>query len=135
MAKYQEQFDRGMELMTRMGRPHGMQNFKEMFPDLYEMTVGHLFGDVWTRPHLSLRDRQMITIAVNPAVVLPTGNNSHYPTAKHIGISNEEILELILQVGMYAGWGALGFVLDQFTEVLKERAAAEQAKKATGNVE
>ena len=135
MAKYQEQFDRGMELMTRMGRPHGMQNFKEMFPDLYEMTVGHLFGDVWTRPHLSLRDRQMITIAVNMALMRPTGNISHYHTAKHIGISNEEILELILQVGMYAGWGTMGFALDQFTEVLKERAAAEQAKKATGNAE
>jgi len=129
MAKYQEQFDRGMELMTRMGRPHGMQNFKEMFPDLYEMTVGHLFGDVWTRPHLSLRDRELITIAVNMALGRPTGNIPHFRSARHIGISKEEILELIMHVGMYAGWGTMGFALDQFTEVLKERAAAEQAKK------
>ena len=130
MAKNDERFKRGMKLMTSMGRQNNMQNQKAIFPDLYEMSVRHLFGDVWTRPHLSLRDRELITIAVNMALGRPTGNIPHFRSARHIGISKEEILELIMHVGMYAGWGTMGFTLDQFRKVLEEETAPKKENKA-----
>ena len=37
-----------------------MLNQKELYPEMYEMSVGHLFGDVWGRPGLSLRERQYV---------------------------------------------------------------------------
>jgi len=127
MAMNQEQFDRGMKLLTTMGRQNTMiKQLKEPFPDLYDISVGFLFGEVWTRPHLSLRDRELITIAVNMALMRPTGNISHYRSAQHVGVSKEEILELILHVGMYAGWGAISPALTQFKNVLEEDAAAEK---------
>ena len=54
---------RGHKLLKKMGREGLLDAQREDSPDLYELTVGHLFGDVWTRGHLSLRERQLITIA------------------------------------------------------------------------
>ena len=56
-------FKRGMEVLKKMGRENLMLNQKELYPDMYEMSVAHLFGDVWGRPGLSLRDRQLVTLA------------------------------------------------------------------------
>ena len=36
---------------------------KALLPDMYDISVGHLFGDIWARPGLSLRDRQLVTLA------------------------------------------------------------------------
>jgi len=97
---------------------------------MYEMSVGHLFGDVWGRPGLSLRDRQLVTLAANIAMARPTGNYSHYRSAKHIGITHEQIMELMIQVGHYAGWPAIAHALVQYEEVLNEdkAQAAKQGK-------
>jgi len=131
MAKKDEQFKRGLKLRARLG---GFQNSAEaqkvLFPDLYKMTVGHLFGSVWSRPHLSLRDRNLITIAVNMALGRHTGNIGHFRSAKHIGVSKEEILELIMHVGMYAGWGTMGGALRQYSQVLEEEAVAQKKKRS-----
>jgi 4-carboxymuconolactone decarboxylase len=96
---------------------------------MYEISVGHLFGDIWARPGLSLRDRQLVTLAANIALARATGNYSHYRSAQHIGITKQEICEVILQVGHYAGWPTLSNAVRQFTAVLKEDAANKKSKK------
>jgi 4-carboxymuconolactone decarboxylase len=68
MRKNDARMKRGTKLLKKMGRDGLLEGQKENYPDLYEMTVGHLFGDIWTRPHLSLRDRQLITIAAGVAL-------------------------------------------------------------------
>ncbi len=80
-----------------------MMDQKEMYQDLYKLTVGHLWGDIWTRPHLTLRERQLITLAVNIALARPHGNVRHYNSARRIGITHEQIMETIIQVGAYSG--------------------------------
>src|SRR5690348_14126899 len=103
MSDYEERYKRGMELLKKMGREELMMDQKALLPELYEMSVGHLFGDVWARPGLSLRERQLVTLAANIALARPSGNHSHYRSSKHIGITHEEIMEVIIQVGHYAG--------------------------------
>ncbi|HSQ03545.1 MAG TPA: carboxymuconolactone decarboxylase family protein [Burkholderiales bacterium] len=129
MSDYKKRYKRGMDLLKKMGREELMLDQKALYPDLYEISVGHLFGDVWARPGLSLRDRQLITLAANIALVRPTGNYSHYRSAMHIGIKKEEICELILQVGHYAGWPAISNAVRQFTAVLEEEADRKKGKK------
>ena len=80
-----------------------MMDQKELSPELYEMSVGHLFGDVWARQGLSLRERQLVTLAANIALARPTGNHSHYRSSEHIGITRKEIIEVIIQVGSLRG--------------------------------
>jgi 4-carboxymuconolactone decarboxylase len=129
MGDYQERYKRGMQLLKKMGREHLMLEQKALCPDMYEISVGHLFGDIWARPGLSLRDRQLVTLAANIALARATGNYSHYRSAQHIGITKQEICEVILQVGHYAGWPTLSNAVRQFTAVLKEDAANKKSKK------
>ena len=130
MSDFEKQrWDKGMEILRQMGREHTMMNQKELYPDLYNLSVGYLFGEIWSRPHLSLRERELITMACNIALARPHGTHSHYRSAKHIGITHEEIMELIIQVGHYAGWPAIAHAIIQYEEVLKEDAEKEKQKK------
>ena len=68
---YDARFERGMRVLKKMGRENLMLNQKALYPDMYDMSVGHLFGDVWGRPGLSLRERQLVTLAANIALARP----------------------------------------------------------------
>ena len=127
--KYGDRFERGMKILKKMGRENLMLSQKALSPEMYEMSVGHLFGDVWGRPGLSLRERQLVTLAANIAMARPTGNHSHYLSSLHLGITQREIIEVMIQVGHYTGWPTLSNAVRQFTEILEEKKAADQAKK------
>ncbi|MCZ7383338.1 MAG: carboxymuconolactone decarboxylase family protein [Candidatus Methanoperedens sp.] len=129
MSDYKDRYKRGMAVLKKMGREKLMLEQKALCPDMYDISVGHLFGDIWARPGLSLRERQLVTLAANIALARPSGNYSHYRSAQHIGITKEEICEVILQVGHYAGWPTLSLATRQFTEVLKEEADRKKGKK------
>jgi 4-carboxymuconolactone decarboxylase len=106
-----------------------MLNQKALSPELYEMSVGHLFGDVWARPGLSLRERQLVTLAANIALARPNGNHSHYRSSEHIGITRKEIIEVIIQVGHYAGWPTISNAVRQYTEVIEEEDDIKKGRK------
>lgn len=129
MNEKAKRFKRGMQVLKTMGRENLMHEQKALYPDLYEMSVGHLFGDVWSRPGLTLRDRQLVTLAANIALCRPTGNYSHYRSAKHIGITHKEICEVIIQVGAYAGWPTMANAVRQYTAVIEEDKAIKRGKK------
>jgi len=130
MKKTDPRFKRGMAMLKRMGRETTMLDQKKLSPDLYELSVGHLFGDVWTRPGLTLRERQLITLAANLACVRPWHtNHSHFRSAMHIGITKREIVEVLIHVGHYAGWPALSVGSDQFLRVLEDEAHKKKATK------
>ena len=122
-------FERGMKVLKKMGREKLMLNQKALYPEMYEMSVAHLVGDVWARGGLSLRERQLVTLAANIALARPTGNHSHYLSAMHIGITKEEICEVMIQVGHYAGWPTMSTAVRQFTDVLEERELIRKGKK------
>ena len=127
---YDARFERGMKVLKKMGREKLMLNQRDLLPEMYEMSVGHLFGDVWGRPGLALRDRQLVTLAANIAMARPTGNHSHYLSSMHLGISKREIIEIMIQVGHYTGWPTLSNAVRQFTEILAEKKKMDAAKKA-----
>ncbi len=128
MKKKDDSMNRGHDLLKKMGREGLLDSHKSDSADLYEMTVGHLFGDVWTRGKLSLRERQLITIAAGVALARPTGNHSHYHSALHIGITEEELVELIIHVGQYAGWPTIGLALRQLHKVVKAGGSRKNSK-------
>ena len=126
---YDARFERGMRVLKKMGREKLMLNQKALYPDMYEMSVGHLFGDVWGRPGLSLRDRQLVTLAANIAMARPTGNHSHYLSAMRLGITKRQIIEVMIQVGHYTGWPTLSNAVRQFTDILEEERERKKAKR------
>lgn len=126
----QERWNKGMEILTQMGRQETMLNQKEVYPDLYDLSVGYLFGEIWSRPHLNIRDRQLVTLAAAVALAHPTGvgTPAHCRSALHLGFTKEQIMEIIIHVGMYAGWPAMIHAFSQFAEVLKEDEAKAKDK-------
>jgi len=123
-------FERGMRVLRKMGRQNLMLNQKALSPEMYEMSVGHLFGDVWGRPGLSLRDRQLVTLAANIAMARPTGNHSHYLSALRLGITQRQIIEVMIQVGHYTGWPTLSNAVRQFTDILEEEKERKKSQRA-----
>ena len=131
MKGYEARMQRGLELLNRLGpRGNGLLVQKRLYPDLYELTVGHLFGDIWTRPHLTLRERQIITLAVNIALVRPRGTPPHLRSALHLGFTKAQIAEIIIHAGAYAGWSAMGHAAHEFAEVLE--AGGRSGRKPRG---
>jgi 4-carboxymuconolactone decarboxylase len=129
MSDYSKRRKRGMAILKKMGREKLMLDQKKLYPELYEMSVGHLFGDVWARPGLSLRERQLVTLAANIALCRPTGNFSHYRSSRHLGITHKEICEVIIQVGAYAGWPTMANAVRQYNMVLEEDELIRKGKK------
>lgn len=124
MKGYDARMRRGLALLKKLGpRGDGVALQKELYPELYELTVGHLFGDIWTRPHLTLRERQIITLAVNIGLVRPRGTPPHFRSALNQGFTREQIMEIIIHAGTYAGWSAMADAACQFSQVLEERAS------------
>ncbi|MCS6910267.1 MAG: carboxymuconolactone decarboxylase family protein [Anaerolineales bacterium] len=73
-------------------------------PKLAELTDAVLFGDVWARPELSLRDRSLVTVAA----LIANGNteqlSGHLRRAKENGLTESELAEVIIHLAFYAGW-------------------------------
>jgi 4-carboxymuconolactone decarboxylase len=78
--------------------------FGDFAPALVGFTDDVLFGQVWTRPELSPRDRSLITVAA-----LATAGNTeqltfHLGLARQNGVTETELTEAITHLAFYAGW-------------------------------
>ena len=82
-----DNYIKGLKKMKEMGREDTMLNQRKISEDMYKLSVSTLFGEIWNRPHLSLRERQLITLAANIALSRPHGTHTHYRSAHHIGIT------------------------------------------------
>ena len=78
------------------------RDLASMLPLTVPMT--DLFGQVWTRPQLSPRERSLVTVAA-----LTTSGSTeqlvfHLGLAKENGATEEELIEAITHLAFYAGW-------------------------------
>jgi 4-carboxymuconolactone decarboxylase len=121
----------GVDVLKQLGWPVD-SGFADMDPKFWEFTTGHLFGQIWNRPGLSLRDRAMVTLAVLIAVDADRGSLNHLRYAHNLGITEEEMRELIIQVGFYAGWPKMAHAMARFTYILQEPGNGWVAKRKAG---
>jgi 4-carboxymuconolactone decarboxylase len=71
--------------------------------DFVDYITENIWGDVWSRPGLELKTRSMIVIAVTAALGRLDELELHLRGSLNTGLSRDEIKELLLQVGAYAG--------------------------------
>lgn len=98
---YEERLERGR---ARMAELWGDDFALEVEGDFMELTVGHVLGDIWTRPGLELRERSLITCAALTALGREPELKGHIPGALNIGISREAIEEMMIHLAHYSGW-------------------------------
>ena len=103
--------------------------FENPFPQYWKLTEENLFGDVWGRPGLALRDRSIATMSVMLAEGQIPGLKIQIGFALNLGINREEITELMMHVGMYAGWGKGAAGLMAAKEVFDTRDKQDNEKK------
>ena len=92
---------RGLALYKKMGWGTNPALYK-LDPELWRLTTEFVFGEVWARPGLSLRERELICLAV--LITLGTeGMDLHLRHAGTLGITENELKEVIFQAMYYAG--------------------------------
>ena len=84
----------------------GRDALGDFAPDFARYNDDILFGEVWSRnDKLSLHDRSLVTIsALVGAGVIDSSLKYHITTAKKNGVTKDEMVEMITQLGFYAGW-------------------------------
>ncbi|MFP3554646.1 carboxymuconolactone decarboxylase family protein [Paraburkholderia sp. SIMBA_049] len=100
-------------------------------PDFARLLIEFPFGDVYSRPQLDLRAREIATIAVLAAL----GNAQpqlkvHIEAALNVGCSREEIVEVFMQMAVYAGFPAALNALFAAREVFERREVEEATEAA-----
>lgn len=84
-----------------------IKSLENIAPDFATYLLEFPFGDIYSRPGLSLRDREIATVAALTAM----GNAApqlqvHIGAALNVGVTREEIVEIIMQMAVYAGFPA-----------------------------
>ncbi|WP_250459276.1 carboxymuconolactone decarboxylase family protein [Microbulbifer litoralis] len=105
-----ERFQRGWEKLREIDGEAGkkvIESLREIAPDLARYIVEFPFGDVYSRPQLDLKSREIATVAVLTAM----GNAApqlrvHIHGALNVGCTPQEIIEVIIQMAVYAGFPA-----------------------------
>ena len=70
-----------------------------------DVTVDHLFGAIWTREALDVRDRRMVTIGVLAALGQAPLLEIQFGAALERGeLTEEQVRELVLHLAHYIGW-------------------------------
>ncbi|MFE2757481.1 4-carboxymuconolactone decarboxylase [Actinosynnema sp. NPDC059335] len=71
--------------------------------DFQDFITRYAWGEVWARPGLDRRTRSCVTLALLAALGHERELAMHVPAALRNGVTADEIKEVLLQVGVYAG--------------------------------
>lgn len=84
-----------------------VNSLRDIAPDFARYLIEFPFGDIYSRPGLDLRSREIAVVAALTAM----GNAApqlkvHIQGALNVGVSKDEVVEVIMQMAVYAGFPA-----------------------------
>ena len=105
-----ERFITGQKMLQKVDGKGGdavVKSLQDIAPDFAQYLIEFPFGDIYSRPGLDLRSREIATVAALTAL----GNAApqlkvHIGAALHVGLTQDEIVEVIMQMAVYAGFPA-----------------------------
>jgi 4-carboxymuconolactone decarboxylase len=100
-------FARALETVGKINGPGAEKiadTLKDIAPDFHRIIMSFAYGDIASRPGLDLRSREIAVIAALAAL----GNarpqlEAHIVGGLNAGLSRTEIVEVLMQIGVYAG--------------------------------
>lgn len=127
----EDRYERGLaalRLLTDTEHPAVLDALAEIAPDLAHFTIAFGYGDIWSHPGLTSRQRQIGTIAALAAL----GNAApqlrlHIDGALNVGCTRREIVETFIHASVYAGFPAALNALGAAREVFAARTEAGEA--------
>jgi 4-carboxymuconolactone decarboxylase len=131
-AAVDELYRQGMQLRREvMGDEfvdRALQNTSANFSNIQGYVTASCWGQVWTRPGLSKRDRSILNLGMLCCLNRGTEFAGHVRGALNNGVTEEEISEVILQVAVYAGAPASLEGARIADKVIKEWKEAKEVK-------
>ena len=105
-SEAEERYTRGRQLLARLSGRIGEEGVDGL-GDLGRYVVEFVLGDVFSRPGLSLRDRELITVAMLAALGRYEPQlDLHMRGALNVGVTADELREVIIHASPYAGFPA-----------------------------
>lgn len=108
MLNNHDLLQRGLAKLNEIDGEQGdkvMQALADVAPDLGQYIIGFAFGEIYTRPHLDLQQRELITLA---ALAAQGGCDKqlhvHIHAALNVGLSREQIIETFIHCVPYLGF-------------------------------
>lgn len=122
-------YARGWEKLREIDGQAGervVASLSDIAPDFARYLIEFPFGDIYSRPQLDLKAREIGVVAALTAL----GNAApqlkvHIHGALNVGCTREEIVEIIMQMAVYAGFPAALNGLFAAKEVFAERGLME----------
>ena len=121
----QDRYQRGWEKLKEVDGEAGervVESLKDIAPDFARLLIEFPFGDIYSRPGLDLKSREIAVVAALTAL----GNavpqlKVHIHGAINVGCTRQEVVEVIMQMAVYAGFPSALNGLFAAKEVFKER--------------
>jgi 4-carboxymuconolactone decarboxylase len=122
-----DRYARGLQALHDIDGEAGENVVKalaDIAPDFARYLIEFPFGDIYSRPGLDVRSREVATIAALAAL----GNAApqlkvHIAAGLNVGLSRTEVTEILMQMAVYAGFPAALNGLFAAKEVFASRPA------------
>nr|WP_319373983.1 carboxymuconolactone decarboxylase family protein [uncultured Methanobacterium sp.] len=120
-----ERYNRGWEKLKEIDGEAGeavVESLEDIAPDLAKYVIEFSFGDIYCRPGTTLKEKEIAVVAGLTAM----GNAApqlkvHINGALNVGVSTEELVEVILQMSSYSGFPSAINGINVLKEVLQEK--------------
>ncbi|MBV8883344.1 MAG: carboxymuconolactone decarboxylase family protein [Chroococcidiopsidaceae cyanobacterium CP_BM_RX_35] len=121
----QDRYNQGWEKLKEIDGEAGervIESLKDIAPDLGRYVIEFPFGDIYSRPGLDLKSREIATVAALTAL----GNarpqlKVHIHAVLNVGCTRKEIVEIVIQMAVYAGFPAALNGMSAAKEVFQAR--------------
>ncbi len=127
-AESKERYERGLRAL-RMLNPEGAENvmkgLQDIAPEMADFILEFSYADVFSRGVLSLRETELVAIAgmcaagtQRPQLIV------HIKSGLNVGLTKEQIIEIMDQMAVYAGFPAalngISAAREAFTQIAKQ---------------
>ena len=127
----EDRYRRGWEKLKEVDGKAGervVEGLRDIAPDFARYLIEFPFGDIYSRPGLDLRSREIAVVAALTAL----GNAApqlkvHIHGALNVGCTRQEVVEIIMQMAVYAGFPAALNAMFAAKEVFQERDGSGQS--------
>lgn len=105
-----DRYQRGLARLREIDGEAGervVDSLAGIAPDFARYLIEFPFGDIYSRPGLDLRSREIATVAALTALGHAAPQlKVHLQAALNVGVTRDELVELIMQTAVYAGFPA-----------------------------
>jgi 4-carboxymuconolactone decarboxylase len=119
-----DRYERGLKNFKEITGDTGekfIQKLNEISPDFSRYLIEYPFGDVYDRPGLDVKTRELVTLSALAALGYAEPEvKAHIKVALNTGVTREEIIEVFIQISVYAGFPAAINALLAAKEVFNE---------------